>query len=331
MIQREGVRSTSLAVTQQQQAVSHAQSAQNERDIAWLATLAECVYRDASGTQVQGWRYRNRYGVESCELDPVKKRNDELRSVLRIAPILNSAPTRWVDGQWIKGKPSTPASINPTYISLLLGAQANPAGQEKASLAGVSWKLSTKTGEPFLADTPLTREEILLALSKMLKDFGAGSGGIGIIAGSSGSGKWYKEVKKASTSKEDEQKLRLHVAKVAKAYADVASIKRQTTDADNFFCSQTMGLSTELLPCCLKFVADVKPGSPHDKRYEKYAKRFAEQDPSVMTCLHNAKQAALLEEGAESAQKHKRLIIMAAGAVGVVVLGAALLTRGKKE
>ena len=78
---------------------------------------------------------------------------------------------------------------------------------------------------------------------------------------------------------------------------------------------QSSGLPAHLIPCCEQALARGGYG------IETYMKALEKQDPAVMACFQAVEQAA---EG-----KKKRNMIMVAGAVGVVVLGAVLLT-GKK-
>jgi len=73
-------------------------------------------------------------------------------------------------------------------------------------------------------------------------------------------------------------------------------------------------------------VADTKvPGGHHSQRYESYQKKFSKQDPEVMTCIFGAEQARLDQE----ASKGQRKLILIAGAVGAVVVGAALFKKRK--
>jgi hypothetical protein len=200
------------------------------------------------------------------------------------------------------------------YLTLLLSAQGDPEGQRRASAARVSWDLQTKNGTPYRSDYVLSADELAQALDSMLHNTFSST---------------VPLVRKAAASKEAEQKLRSLVAQNALARAEVAKLGKQAQAEDTVFCSQTMGLPTELMPCCLKFVTDVKPGFPHDERYREYKKLVEKQNPSVMACLQNAQQTALTEGAAEEAAKKKKQLIMIAGVVGAVVVGA-LLLKGKK-
>jgi len=76
------------------------------------------------------------------------------------------------------------------------------------------------------------------------------------------------------------------------------------------------GLPTNLIPCCEQALARGGFG------IETYMAALEKQDPRVMECFQAVQQGEIA--------KKKRNMIMVAGAVGVVVLGAALL-KGKKK
>jgi hypothetical protein len=321
----------SVAVKEQQEqqptAITTEVAAARAEEEAFLASLSRCIpgEPEASSQKIAftapnllGWVYTNRHGLRTCSMNPIGDRARELRAALKIVPVLMAEnQVSWKDGKWIPIRFRSPAQINPRYVELLLRAQNNPPFQTVASAARISWELRNKDGSEIFNPTPgrpLTAAEFDEAFRSMMELFGKG-------------GSRYKMVEAAAKSNTGEQALRFILANVANSHAGIAGVRERTSNEDVFFCTQTMGLTGAAADCCLQYVADVKvPGSSHAPRYESYQKKVSEQDPSVMQCIFSAEQARINEEAA----KGKRTLILAAGAVGAVVIGAVLL-KGRKR
>ena len=239
--------------------------------------------------------YTFKNGTKSCVRDPLSVRAQEAAGTLGAKVTM---PLYNADG-----------TIRQGYLDLLLKAQGQPGMQILAQESGVDW-YAGYLGKPATGITPIEPGEMVGARLMMMQD----------LARSGFTPRKIAEAK--GTPQEEGIKLILAVSahNIASTHLPKQREDRAAgTGVSTHFPADclTLGLPDLYLPCCANAITRGGFG------IESYRKAIEKQDPTVMACFQAAQQ--------EDAARKRRNVIMAAGAVGVVVLGAAFLKKGKKK
>jgi hypothetical protein len=310
LIERSQFQTTSVQVESEQKAISDPIVAVKAEEAAFLASMPRCnmtVRRpDGSSSTIQGYLFTHASGKKSCVRDPLATRKLEAFSTVTVKVTM---PFYNTDG-----------SIRQGYLDLLLKAQGMPGNQVAAQNAGVDW-YAGYMGKSAAGVTPVLPSEMLGARLMMLNAlYSKLAPTTSIVSGVKPDlSVAYKKIADArGTSKEQDIKLMLaksayRVAKVLLPKQRLAVAAGKNTSTHFPQDCMTLGLPALYLPCCANAITRGGHG------IESYREAIEKQNPDVMQCFHEAQ--------AEADAKNKGKLVMVAGAVAAVVVGAALLKR----
>lgn len=273
-------------------AVSKEGEAASKEEAAFLASLPRCTrtvrdQRTGQVTQQAGYLFDG-----SCVADPIAARRAKLLGTG--VSVSNKMPLYASDG-----------TIREGYLRVVIEAQANPSGQQKADSLGVTWQAEgTHQHEHKPVPTKFVTPGVNF-IRQQLRQGGYTDEVVRNIRGDVGK----------------EEFLRKTIAILGHNYAtfelprvlsEQSEGKRVRTHIPSD-CLQ-LGLPSKYLDCCANAITRGGFG------IESYQEALSKGDPRVVSCFQEV-----------DAARQKKTLIIAAGVTGAVVLGAVLLKKGKKK
>jgi hypothetical protein len=341
------------SVQVEHEAITQEGATRQAEEQAWLASLPRCTmnvrdHRTGSYSQAQGYLYTFQDGRKACVLDPLAQRRIEAG----LTGVSVTHQPRAVELFTVDG------GINPAFLDGELQTQGVDNRQWRSGAAYVLrelkalvWKKWYDSNWTSIPDPMRANAEYMADLQEktIFERFAQARGEF--------TDKWKNDVWKKwfnstgltlpysvrmnttwlaqkrvevvgqaaqATQVATETLLKSNIVKFAKKYAAMSPEQKSEQDPTrpggapaeaSHLGTPCLALPERYQACCMQFV---QSGGQSD---ETFMDAFNSGDPGVVACMQAADAAANARQ--------KRLIMLAAGAVGVVVIGAALLKRGK--